>query len=176
MPGIERCSCIGNRGAGATTSECPMLTSPNERIEPCTAGAGGTTPALDPASVRRPEAAPTSGGGPTAEADATPEKPERPFAARPTSGGGPTTDVDPAGRVNCEPPVADSGMAGRAALEPPRLGRRDWGSLTSGGATRVGRLDGTPNAAGRAASFFPLDRARGRGELLPLAGKDREGA
>jgi len=38
-----RCSCTGNRGAGATTSAWAMLTSPNLRNAPLTDGGGSTT-------------------------------------------------------------------------------------------------------------------------------------
>ena len=64
------CSNMGNWGAGLTTADSPMLTSPILRIEPGTEGGGAMTPAWDAAVALdcRGEIPASSGSGATAEA------------------------------------------------------------------------------------------------------------
>jgi hypothetical protein len=74
LPGIVRCSFMGKRGAGATASECPMLTSPTLRIELSTVGGGATTAVLGAPTTLRAEAALTSGAGATAAVCGSPSR------------------------------------------------------------------------------------------------------
>jgi hypothetical protein len=74
LPDTAPCSCAGNAGAGATASECPMLTSPTLRIEPCTVGGGATTAEFGAATGCRDDPAPTSGAGATAGACGKPSR------------------------------------------------------------------------------------------------------
>src|SRR5256885_1819438 len=71
---IARCPRMGNTGAGATTSERPMLISPTPRIGPCTIGGGATTEAVGPAIACRAETASTAGGGATMESSGRPSR------------------------------------------------------------------------------------------------------
>src|SRR5580704_6087747 len=63
------CSATGNSGAGATTSEWPMLSSTNLRAEAASTCGVGATTACDKAGACWPLAGMVSGGGATTDAD-----------------------------------------------------------------------------------------------------------
>ncbi|MGC1462902.1 MAG: hypothetical protein WA802_11920 [Terracidiphilus sp.] len=136
-PGIVRCACMGNSGAGATASEWPILMSPALRMEPCTLGGGATTAAIGAVIPRLAEPAPTSGAGATAEACGSPKRRTEDCFS---SGDGATAEVRPAGMGRSECPVSESGIAGSAGLaaaifETALAARPDCATIRLGGIT-----------------------------------------
>ncbi len=90
LPNVDtvRCASTGSWGAGAITSERPILISPSFRMEAAfTAGGGSTTDASGPLGLRRPPASLASGVGAITSMDTDA------IARTPgfTSGGGATT-------------------------------------------------------------------------------------
>jgi hypothetical protein len=170
FPETVLCSCIGSRGAGATTSDRPMLRSEILCIAPPTTGAGPTTVALGVVLVRNEKRPPTFEGGLTAETFSRPVW--RPMPCR-NSGGGATTAVALSGPLRCDPPLAASGAAGRAGRGTRISGRAAAPLiLMSGGTTSFWACSGaTRIVAARKAAVCPFDCPRTRPGLLRRAGK-----
>src|SRR5262249_2035076 len=124
-----------NCGAGATTSEGPMLMSP-----PCRppdvgrAGGGPTTPAAGTPATRRPEIPPASGAGATTEVWGRAGLRPDPWAI---SGGGATTESFTTGSAGREVLVADRGTAGGTRAGTPKFGVLEVAALISGGVVRL---------------------------------------
>ena len=128
---IARCPRMGNTGAGATTSERPMLISPTPRIGPCTIGGGATTEAVGPAIACRAETASTAGGGATMESSGRPSRRDVVWL---TAGGGATTEPRLGNSGSCKLLALELGNAASAGIGVTS-GRPGLAILMSGGST-----------------------------------------
>ena len=171
MLGIVLCSCMANCGAGATTSERPMVMSPILTLLRSTFGAGATTARPGGAIPSRAEPDATFGGGPTTETGLRPLQRDAPWL---TEGAGATTQSSLAGSVNCECRAAERGIIGRVEFARAISGLPSPRSFMSGGLVMTSR----PRSGATASMDFRRDEECARDcretplGLLPRAGNE----